>query len=162
MIIVDADNGSVDVLVPGRSRPWDLGRVGEDLAELLDKPVDHIELPFNRAGELLTSDRIPDWALDSGDWTVLGRLPDLERGPGFLPAGISRLIWQSTPRLVWSPDPDIFQPGWHADRFCSGGRVHPPAAPSTGVPLDFLKKMKTLFDPFGELETPEWLEGRDD
>jgi len=162
VMIVDSGNDSVVVLVPGRSRPWDLGHVGEDLAELLDKPEDHVELPFHRAGELLTADRIPAWALDSGDWTFLSSMPGLERGSGFWPAGLTRFIWQSTPRLVWSPDPDISHPGWHADRFCSGGRVLPPVAPSAGVPLDFLKKMKTLFDPSGSLEMPGWMEGRDD
>jgi glycolate oxidase len=161
MMIVDAGSGSVVVLVPGRSRPWDLGRVGEDLAALLDKPVEHLEMPFNRAGEILKDDRIPGWALDSGDWTFLSMLPGQGRGTGFRPAGMGRCIWQSAPRLVWSPDPDISHEGWHADRFCSEGRVHPPAAPAAGVPLNFLIKMKTLFDPSGSLETPGWLEGQD-
>ena len=162
MMIVDTGSGSVVVLVPGRSRPWDLGQVGEDLTSLLGKPGEHIELPFPRAGELLTDDLVPAWALNSGDWTFLASLPDQEPGTGIRPQGMGRFIWQSTPRLVWSPGPETSCPGWHADRLFSGGRVQPPCPPTAGVPLDFLKKMKTLFDPTGALETPEWLEGRDD
>ncbi|MCK9994681.1 MAG: FAD-binding protein [Candidatus Krumholzibacteria bacterium] len=161
MMIVDAGTGSVVVLIPGRSRPWDLGQIGEDLANLLGTPAEHIELPFNRATEILKAELIPGWALNSSDWTFLCRLPDQEPGAGFRPAGMGRLIWQSTPRLIWSPDPETSHPGWHADRFYSGGRVQPPVAPAEGVPFDFLIRMKTLFDPSAALETPEWMEGRD-
>jgi len=163
MMVVDAQSaGSVVVLVPGRNRSWDLDRVGEELTNLLSTPAEHIELPFIRATEILKDKHIPDWALNSINWTVLGRLPDQEPGTGFLPVGMRRLIWQAAPRLIWSPDPETSPPGWHADRFCSGGLVLPPSAPAPGVPLDFLKRMKTLFDPSGALETPEWLEGQDD
>lgn len=163
MMIVDAKSaGSVVVMVPGRKRPWDLGRVGEDLVNLLGPSAEHIERPFNRATEILTDDLIPGWALNSRDWTFLSRLPSEEGASDFWPARMRRWIWQSTPHLVWSPDPGTSFPGWHADRFCSEGRVLPPCAPAPGVPRDFLKKMKTLFDPSGALETPQWLEGQDD
>jgi hypothetical protein len=163
MMIVEAKSaGSVVVMVPGRNRPWDLGRVGEDLVNLLGTPTEHIELPFNRATEILSDSLIPDWVLNSNDWTFLSRLPTEEGGSNFWPHGMRRLIWQSTPHLVWSPDPETSFPGWHADRFCSQGQVLPPCAPAPGVPRGFLKRMKTLFDPSGALETPQWLEGQDD
>ena len=157
----DSPEGSVVVLAPGRISPWDLGRVGEDLADLIGAsvPSEHHELPFNRAGELLVNGLMPQWALTSPDWTVWGVLSDGEIEEDMWPPGIRRFIWQSSPRLVWSPDPGVSHPGWHADKFCTGGCVQQPAAPAEGVPRDFLSRMKALFDPSGALETPEWLEG---
>ncbi len=163
MMIVDAQSArSVVVMAPGRNRPWDLDRIEKDLVNLLGKPTEQIALPFNRASEILTDELIGGWALNSSDWTFLSRLPGDEGGSNFWPAAMRRLIWQSTPRLVWSPDPTTTFPGWHADRFCSEGLVLPPCAPAPGVPRDFLKRMKILFDPSGALETPRWLEGQDD
>ncbi len=167
VMIVDARNDSpkwsVIVLSPGRSRPWDLDRAGEDLAALMDTsaPAEHLELPFSRAGELLRGDLIPGWALTSPDWTVCGVLASGETQANLWPPGFRRFIWQSAPRLVWTPDPGVSCPGWHADKFCTGGRVQPPDAPAAGVPRDFLRGMKALFDPSGALETPEWLVGHD-
>jgi glycolate oxidase subunit GlcD len=160
----DSPAGSVVVLTPGRSSPWDLGRVGNDLADLIGvpAPAEHLELPFSRAGELLVNGLMPGWALSSPDWTVFGVLSNGETQAHLWPPGIRRFIWQSAPRLVWSPDPGIFPSGWHADKFCTGGRVQPPTAPGAGVPRDFLRRMKALFDPSGSLETPKWLESRDD
>jgi len=151
------------ILVPGRDRPWDLGQVDKDIKDILDVPqsVAHREFPFGRARELLDSGLIPDWALSSPEWTFFARLPDEDATPGMWPSTAGRWIWQAAPRLVWSPDPAAPYPGWHSDLFCTDGRMQTPCAPVDGVPLEFLKKMKVLFDPSGALDTPPWLEEKD-
>jgi glycolate oxidase len=160
----EATETTVVVLVPGRSRPWDLGQVSNDLAELLDgqAPTEHLEREFQRAREFLVEDLVPAWALESPQWTVLGRTTGTPAVTGWWPPGTKRFVWQSTPCLVWTPDPVGSSAGWHADPFCSAGRMLAPAAPTEGVPLDFLQRMKGLFDPSGAMEIPEWLEGTDD
>ncbi|MEN8007616.1 MAG: FAD-linked oxidase C-terminal domain-containing protein [Candidatus Krumholzibacteriota bacterium] len=164
VMIVDASTENpepeVVVLLPGRSRPWDLDQAGKDMEAILggSPPASHLELDFGRAGEFLDSGLIPDWALSSPDWTFLARLPGEDGDRKMWPANIDRWIWQSAPRLVWSPDPAGSSAGWHADRFCKDGHILPACAPAPGVPLDFLRDMKALFDPSGALETPPWLE----
>ena len=165
VMIVDApvenSEPGVVVLIPGRARPWDLDRAGKDMEDVLDAPgsAAHLKFNFARAHELLASGLIPDWALSSPDWTFFARLPVEDGGSKMWPAQLNRWIWQAAPRLVWSPDTAAAPPGWHADRFCTNGRLQSTGAPVDGVPLDFLRKIKTLFDPSGTLETPSWLEG---
>jgi len=160
----DATGTTVVVLVPGRNRPWDLGQVCGDLAELMDGqvPSEHLILEFQRASEFLVEDLMPAWALDSPQWTFLCRTIGASTARGWRPPGIRRLVWQSNPCLVWTPDQVRSTVGWYADPYCSASRMLSPAAPMKGVPLDILQRMKGLFDPTGVLEMPEWLEGADD
>jgi hypothetical protein len=152
------------LLVPGRNRPWDLGRVGDDLAGLFpDAALDEsIVLPFQRADEFFTGDLIPGWAQVSPQWNVWATCPGEGPTSGQWPPGVRRGVWQAAPRLVWSPDQVEEALGWHVDRFCSADQVQPHGPPPVGIPVDFLKMMKALFDPSGALECPEWLEGSDD
>jgi len=160
----DASETTVVVLVSGRSRPWDLGQVDSDLIEIMDgqAPAEHLELEFPRASELLVEDLMPAWALDSPQWTFLCRTTGAPTAMGWRPPGIGRIVWQSTPCLVWTPDQVGATVGWYADPYCSAGRILSPPVPMKGVPLDILHRMKSLFDPTGVLDMPEWLEGADD
>jgi glycolate oxidase len=154
---------SVVVLVPGRNRPWDLGRVGADLKELLGGHVPaqaHVR-PFAQAGELLTNALIPAWALDSPDWTVLGRIPGAVGLAEACPPDTRRFIWQSSPRVVWSADRVSSGSGWHADPFLRDGHRQPAPPPGEKVPVDLLRRLKVLFDPERRLEMPAWLEDED-
>ncbi len=164
VLMVDSSRGgseSTVVLVPGRSRPWDLGRAGQDMVDILgvSGSSGHLESKFGQVSEILDGGLIPDWALSSPDWTFFARVPGKNAGPKTWPTEVDRWIWQAAPRLVWSPDPAPQLPGWYADRLFTAGRLVSPGAPATGVPLDFLREMKVLFDPSGALETPPWLEG---
>ena len=101
---------------------------------------------------------LPAWARAWPDWTVLARWPSDSPGPELLPSeGSSRLIWQGAPRLVWIPGAFEAKPGWHADPCCQGGRPTALPIPDQGVPLDLLRRMKTVFDPDGRLDSPPWL-----
>lgn len=152
------------VLVPGRDRPWDLGQVREDLAGLFpaSAPGEFSVLPFQRSEEFLSEDWMPSWALVSPDWNVWAAERGDESTTSLWPKGVQRGVWQAAPRLVWAPGEAAEVAGWHQDRFCRADLVHPHGPPTAGVPVDFLQKMKVLFDPSGALEKPRWLEGADD
>lgn len=160
----DADAATIVVMVPGRNRPWDLGQVTGDLAKIMGEHAcaEHLQREFGRADELLVADLVPAWALEADRWTGLGRSAGEPSTSECRPPDCRRFVWQSTPRLVWTPDQVGSADGWHADPFCLAGRILPAPPPTAGVPLDFLQRMKGLFDPTGDLEMPEWLEGAHD
>ena len=167
VLVADAGDGTdlvqLVVLVPGRDRPWDLHRVGDDLKGLFPGAglCQTTILPFQRAADFLSEELIPGWTLVSSDWNVWAAEGGERPAVGLWPSGVRRCVWQASPRLVWSPDQVAEAPGWHQDRFCRADRIQPHRSPAPGVPVDFLQKIKALFDPSGALECPGWLEGSD-
>ena len=167
VLVADAGDESdpihLVVLVPGRDRPWDLGRVANNLTDLFPAASfgESLILPFQRSEEFLSEKLIPRWALACPNWNVWAEDCRETAALGHWPSGVRRGVWQAAPRLVWSPDEVAEITGWHLDRFCSADGVQPYGPPAAGVPVDFLKSLKVLFDPSGALAVPSWLEESD-
>jgi len=151
--------GQVTVLIPGRDRDWDLGQAERDLMVLLDSAelVSRRSGPFAGAAEYLSEELIPRWALQSPNWTALARQPGGDPEAWLRSRETPRFIWQSSPRLVWTPNPKDRASGFHADHFSRDGVINTAGPPGPGVPVDYLRAIKSLFDPEDRLGTPPWL-----
>ncbi len=157
-VVVDPDEG-VFVIVAGRDRPWDLGRVAAGLSARFGPAgwcvTTRREVPFAETASLLTAGHLPAWLLGAPQWTSLAPLPTNRIRVG-LAAG-TRHLRQARSGRCWVPGsaPDL--PGWRAEPFIANGRVLPLPAPAAGVPVALLRGLKTLFDPGGKWPTPTWL-----
>ncbi|HOX24973.1 MAG TPA: FAD-linked oxidase C-terminal domain-containing protein [Candidatus Krumholzibacteria bacterium] len=152
-----ASGPSLWVAAAGRDREWDLGRLGADLAAWSEDHGLAQPVAVRRTGAALASPALladlPAWAVASADWTLLtprDRQPDWPRP--------RRLIWQSRPVMLWTPEIVAEEPvGWFADGIFRDGRLQLPPQPAAGVPLPLLAGLKRLFDPQGRLPCPDWL-----
>jgi len=151
------DRPSMWVLAAGRDRDWDLGRLGQDLEAWsedhgLGRPTYNRRDPADLAS-LKALDGLPAWACAAADWTLLSareEKPDWPRP--------QRLIWQTQPSLIWTPQVFAEEPvGWRADNVFRDGRLQDPPRPVVDVPLSLLAGLKRLFDPDGRLPSPPWL-----
>jgi len=145
------------VAAAGRDRDWDLGRLDAELATWSEDHGLGRPLAERRDGADLATPQalagLPAWAEASPDWTLL----TLREGQPEWPRP-RRLIWQSRPVMLWTPEICAEEPvGWFADAVFRDGRLGPVPQPAAGVPLDLVAGLKRLFDPDGRLPCPGWL-----
>jgi glycolate oxidase len=155
--LLEAGNGSLGrqvlVLAPGRDRTWDLGALGPAMAEVLEgfevSPPRIATVPEIAAcpGDY----QVPSWSLDAPDWYLVDAGEEM-------PWSGNRLIWQSAPRVWWTPDAPAVGSGPYVDHFMTGGTIQAAPAPVPGVPREILRGLKNLFDPAGRLCNPAWLQ----
>ncbi len=140
--------GSLTVLAPGRDVVWDLGELNRRL-EGTAGVKRHQVLPFV---DSLADLDLPAWAVASETWTMLAPIP------GLVPGLSSRMVWQLTPRVCWTPEARESDEHGFADVVCRQGAWTGLPAPAEAVPLDVLRGLKTLFDPRDDLPRPGWLQ----
>jgi glycolate oxidase len=148
----------VTLLVAGRDRAWDLGRLGAELeaqAQVrgLGRPQHEVRPGFDLAESACLAG-LPDWARGAPDWT------NLTACAGAAWPSAERVLWQARPQALWVPRGDGAAPaGWTADPVFRAGRPTLPPPPAAGVPRDLLAGLKRIFDPAGRLPTAAWLDG---
>jgi len=156
--VVDPRTG-VHVLVAGRDRPWDLGRVPTELEALMQPRGWSVAvvsaMTFGETNNLLAQDVLPDWSVAAGDWTSLSPWPNADRTPGA--PGPARFVRQGRPDRLWVPEARETAEDWFADPLIVAGAVSEPPPPCADVPLRLLRRLKRVFDPQYVLPTPPWL-----
>jgi len=158
-LVVDPIDG-VFAVVAGRDRPWDLGRIADELAAAAGaagwRLVDRCEVPFADVATLLTTDCLPAWALAGSEWTAVAPLPTHRETAGL--TGRTRHLRQIPSGRCWVPGPVSAVPGWQVDPFIRAGSVTPLPRPAAGVPVALLRELKNIFDPGRIRPTPAWLD----
>jgi FAD/FMN-containing dehydrogenase len=155
--VADIAAGRLWVLTPGRDRSWDLGDWGVELTAAATRAgldvAARADLPFVDVAAALT-EVLPGWAQANPDWTVATAA---DGGPCAWPYPASRWIWQARPRLLWLPTVSVPASGVHADVVWRDGRPTELPEPPADVPRPLLRRLKTVFDPGGNLPCPAWL-----
>ena len=127
----DGGDGTCKFWPGGTTAPWDLPRSGRGASDLtagfgLRRRRDGVA-DFAGAASLLGETSSSRWCPAATDWTVLAA-PE-GASPAWLPDLAGGLVWQASPRLVWTPEPVTDSAGWHADRCRDQGRAILPPAP---------------------------------
>ena len=158
----------VVLMVPGRSRPWDLDSLLRDLTGLADRAglavsTRVIEDFIPGTEDAMALGPVGLWAVGSASWTLMAprRAAPGAQAP-LLPTGANRVVWQADSGLCWCPDPLDSDGDWFADGVCRRGMTAPLPQPDGQVPLGILRGLKSLFDPEGKLACPPWLGGGGD
>lgn len=119
------------------------------------------QVPFPEALDALQDQGwLPGWAQAGSHWTMLARRSDAIGPQGrILPQGLTRLIWQGSGTVCWTPQGPAADASWWSDTVCRDGRPTRLPVPAAGVPLHVLRGLKGIFDPDRVLENPDWLTG---
>ena len=154
-LLTDPGTGQLTLVAAGRTRSWDLPGLQDEVVAIWPElvPLFRGQVAFAAAAGLV--EQLPSWARSSTTWTSLAARP----GQALSPPSAPRLLWQSLPRLWWTPDPWPGAAGWHTDAFLAEGRRGELPPPGAAAPLDLLRGLKRVFDPEGVFGGPSWLTG---
>lgn len=159
-VVAETTEGGTEIriLVPGRDRPWDLHEQRDNLrTELAIAGWSEDSAQISRLSSCRDLSRaLPGWIGDAVSWNLLAA--DLRLPNALLPERLpSRWIWQSSPRLLYTPEAIEPPLGWHLDACLRDDRPTELPPPAETVPVAYLRAIRDAFDPAGRRSAPAWL-----